>query len=94
MEKDLRWEIIYDQINGMYVTKGCEGVRDETSEMGALCPLIEQAYAARDRLAMRLGIDPTFDRDFELLTSGFEDFSRACGKLMYHYGYIDGTNAK
>ena len=51
---------------------------------------MEQAYAARDRLGERLGVDPAGDPDLEALVSGFEEMSRVCGKLMYHRGYQDG----
>lgn len=83
-----RWEFIYDQINGMNEPDVCEWVRDESSMEGVLGPLIEQAYGARNRICERLGIDPE-DPDMELLVSGFEGFAQACGKLMYHYGYLD-----
>lgn len=85
-----RWEELYNQINGVYIPGICDAVRDETSEEGILAPLIERAYAARDRLAERLGADPGFDPDFEQLVSGFESISRACAGLMYLYGYQDG----
>jgi len=88
-----RWEDIYNQINGAYIPGVCEGIGDETAEEGVLTPLIEMAYAARDRLAGRLGTDPGTDSDFEQLVSGFEDLSRACGRLMYFYGYRDGQRA-
>ena len=55
---------------------------------GMLGPMIEQAYAARDRICERLGTGSE-DPDMELLVSGFENFARICGKLMYHYGYLD-----
>lgn len=86
-----RWEIVYNQINGAYIPGVCKGVNDETSASGILGPLIEKAYEARDRLAERLDVDPSVDPDFELLVSGFEALSRACGKLMYYYGYQDGA---
>ena len=86
-----RWEMIYNQINGMNEPDVCEWVKDESSMDGALGPLIEQTYEARNRLCKRLGTDPE-DPDMELLVGGFEDFARACGKLMYHYGYLDGIH--
>ena len=86
-----RREFIYNQINGLNEPTVCEWVRDETSVGGELAPLIEQVYEARNRLSERLGVDAGDDEDFELLVSGFEDFARACGKLMYHYGYQDGA---
>ena len=89
-----RWEIIYDQINGLNKYDVCEGVRDESELDGALGPLIDSIYHARDRIGERLGVDPDADPDFELLVIGVENLSRACGKLMYQYGYQDGTNAK
>lgn len=85
-----RWEVIYNQINGAYVSGVCQGVRDETSMEGELAPLVEQAYGARDRLSERLGVEPGSDPDFEQLVSGFEAISRVCGKLMYRYGCRDG----
>lgn len=90
MEGFQRWEIIYDRINGALVSGVCGEISDETSEKGTLSLLIEKAYAARDRLSERLGIDPGTDSDFEELVSGFEGLSRTCAKLMYHYGYQDG----
>lgn len=84
-----RWEFIYDQINGMLRPDVCEWVKNETAEGGELAPLIEQIYEARNRLGERLGVDPATDEDLELLVGGFEDFSCACGKLMYHYGHLD-----
>lgn len=90
MQVKKRWEIIYNQINGAYIPGVCEGIRDETSAGGELAPLVEQAYAARDRLGERLGVDPAGDPDLEALVSGFEEMSRVCGKLMYHRGYQDG----
>lgn len=90
MQVKKRWEIIYNQINGAYISGVCEGIRDETSAGGELAPLVEQAYAARDRLGERLGVDPAGDPDLEALVSGFEEMSRVCGKLMYHRGYQDG----
>ena len=92
MQDTERWEIVYNQINGAYVPGFCKDVRDESS--GILGPFVEQAYQARDRLCERLGVDPGTDSDFELLVGGFEALSRACGKLMYQYGYQDGSNAK
>ena len=91
VQKEERWEIIYNQINGAYVSGVCEGVRDETSMEGVLGPLVERVYEARDRLGERLGVEPGGDSDFEQLVSGFEALSRACGRLMYHYGYRDGA---
>ena len=90
MWEEERWENIYNQINGAYISGVCEGIRDETSAGGELAPLVEQAYAARDRLGERLGVDPAGDPDLEALVSGFEEMSRVCGKLMYHRGYQDG----
>lgn len=87
-----RWEFIYDQINGMLQPDVCGWVQDETAEGGELAPLVEQVYEARNRLCERLGADPDTDEDFELLISGFEGLSRACGKLMYRYGYQAGVN--
>lgn len=86
-----RWKLIYDQINGMHELDICEGVKDESSMDGMLGPFIEQAYGARNRICDRLGIDPE-DPDMELLVSGFEGFARACGKLMYRYGYLNGIH--
>jgi len=89
-----RWEFIYNQINGFNEDDVCGWVRDESSLDGALGPLAEQAYGARDRLCERLGLDPDADPDLGLLVAGFEGLSRACGKLMYYYGFQDGENAK
>ena len=91
MQNGDRWKFIYNQINGMNESDVCEWVRDESSIEGSLGPLIEQAYVARNRICERLGTDPE-DSDMELLIKGFEDFARACGKLMYHYGYLDGVH--
>lgn len=93
MADDKRWELIYNQINGVYISGICQGVRDETDTGGALVSPIEQAYEARNRLAQRLGVDPAFDPDFEFLVQGFEALSRICGRLMYYYGYQDGKSA-
>ncbi len=41
-----------------------------------------------------MGVNPDTDPDFELLVSGFEEFSRACGELMYRYGCQDGIKAE
>lgn len=92
MQDGIRWEFIYDKINGISESDVCEWVQDESSMEGALGPLIDRIYEARNRLSERLNVDPSVDPDFEQLTSGFEAFSRACGKLMYHYGYQDGIN--
>ena len=94
MQDTERWELIYNQINGAYVPDVCEGVPDESTMEGELGPLIEQAYEARSRICERLGVDAGNDKDFEALVSGFEDFARTCGKLMYHYGYQDGQRTK
>lgn len=91
MHEEERWEMIFNQLNGAYVSEMCEGVRDETSAGGELAPLLEQAYAARDRLSERLGVEPAYDPDFEALVSGFKEMSRVCGQLMYRYGYRDGA---
>ena len=92
MRNGIRWEVIYDKINGISESDVCEWVRDESSMEGALGPLIEQIYETRSRLSERLHVDPAIDPDFEKLISGFEAFSRNCGKLMYYYGYQDGIN--
>lgn len=89
-----RWEFIYNKINGLSEPDVCEWARDESSMAGALGPLIEQAYEARNRLCEKTGLDPDADPDFEQLIRGFEEVSRTCGKLMYRYGYQDGINAK
>jgi len=88
-----RWEFIYNSINGINEDDVCAWVRDESGPDGALGPLTEQAYGARDRLCERLGLDPDTDPDLELLIGGFEDISRVCGELMYRYGYRDGANS-
>lgn len=87
-----RWEFIYDKINGISESDVCEWVQDESTMEGALGPLIEQIYKARNHLSIRLNVEPDSDPDFEQLISGFEAISRVCGKLMYHYGYQDGVN--
>ena len=92
MQDKERWKFIYDQINGMNEPDVCEWVKDESPITETLGPLIEQAYEARNRICGRLGADPETDPDIELLVSGFEHFARACGKLMYHYGYLDGIH--
>lgn len=89
-----RWEFIYNQINGLNESDVCEWARDESESDGVLGPLIEQVYGARDRLCERLALDPDADPDLELLLGGFERLSRACGRLMYGYGYRDGVNGK
>ena len=91
MNDGLRWEFIYNQINGLNGPDVCEWVKDETAEDGALALLVEQIYGVRNRLCKRLGADPDTDKDFGLLVSGLENLSRTCGKLMYHYGYQDGV---
>lgn len=94
MKDGARWEFIYNKINGLSESDVCEWVQDESSMEGAIGPLAEQIYEVRNRLAERLNVDPDADPDFEQLVNGLERFSRACGKLMYHYGYQDGTNQK
>lgn len=94
MQNEIRWELIYNQINGALAPDVCEGVKDETSEGGELALLIEQIYGARDRISERVGVDPASDEDFEQFVGGFEEFARVCGKLMYRYGYQDGANEK
>lgn len=89
-----RWERIYNKINGEYDPCLCEDVKDEVAEDGVLGPLIQQIYQARNHIAERLGVDPVLDSDFDRMTDGLEGYVRACGKLMYHYGYQDGANAK
>ena len=90
MQEVARWEVIYNQINGAYVSGACEGVKDETAEDGVLAALIKQVYEARERLCDRAKLNSGSDPDIEDIFSGFEDFSRACGKLMYQYGRLDG----
>ncbi|MCM1149104.1 MAG: hypothetical protein NC319_03315 [Butyricicoccus sp.] len=85
-----RWEIIFRKINGEYVMDFCEEVKDELSD-GELGKLIQQAYLARDRIADKLGVDAAINRDFCVMTDGFEDYARVCAKLMYQYGYQDGA---
>ena len=87
-----RWEFIYNQINGLNEPDVCEWVKDESSMEGALGPLAEQIYQARNRLCERLGADPDADPDVMCLVGGLEDFSRACGRLMYRYGCQDGAD--
>lgn len=94
MQDEARWELIYNQINGFTEPDVCPWVRDESSMEGALGPLVKQAYEARSRLCERMGLNPDNDPDFELLVCGFEAFSRACGELMYRYGYQDGLKAE
>lgn len=94
LSKEERWEIIYNKINGEYVLDFCQEVRDECAEGGVLGPLIQQFYLARNRIAGRIGVDPGLDLDFNLMTDGLEGYARACGRLMYHYGYHDGINKK
>ena len=88
-----RWERIYNKLNGEYVLGICDWVQDPSSMDGALGPLVEQAYEARNRLSERLGVDPANDPDFELLVRSFESLARTCGRLMYEYGYQDGQKA-
>ena len=90
MNSGERWKFIYDQLNGLNEPDVCAWVKDETAEGGELATLVEQIYGARNRLCERLGADPDTDEDFELLVGGFEKLSRACGNLMYRYGYQDG----
>lgn len=94
MQSKARWEFIYDKINGICESDVCEWVQDESSGEGALGPLIDQIYEARNHICKRLGVDPGVDPDFEQLIRGIENFSRSCGKLMYHYGYRDGLEQK
>lgn len=93
MQDEMRWEFIYDQINGALAPDVCEWIKDETSEDGELSPLIKRIYEARNRISERVGVDPAAEEDFEELVGGFEEFARTCGKLMYHYGYQDGVKA-
>lgn len=94
MQDEARWEMIYNKINGFIEPDVCPWVRDESSMEGALGPLARQVYEARNRLCERMGVNPDTDPDFELLVSGFEEFSRACGELMYRYGCQDGIKAE
>lgn len=89
-----RWELIYNQISGLCELDVCEWVKDETAEDGELWPVLKQAYDARSRVAERLGVDPSGDKDLAQLADSFEAFARACGKLMYRYGYQDGTTGE
>lgn len=89
MQEGIRWEFIYNQITGINEPDVCGWVEDESSMGGALGPLMEQTYEARNRVCERLGTDPESDPDVKLLVDGFERFARACGKLMYRYGHLD-----
>lgn len=93
-EPPVRWEIIYNQINGWNESDVCEWVRDESSLDGEIGPLTERIYQARSRICERTGLDPDTDPDFCLLFRGMEDLTRVCGKLMYCYGYQDGINGE
>lgn len=92
IEPPIRWEFIYNQINGLNESDICQWVKDESSMDGEIGPLVEQIYEARNRLCERTGLDPDTDPDFCLFLSGAEDLARVCGKLMYHYGYLDGIH--
>lgn len=94
MQNEMRWEMVYDQINGAFVPGVCEGVKDESAMDGKLGPLVAQIYEARDRLCQRTGISPDNDADLERLIDGAERLCRACGMLMYHYGWHDGHDAR
>ena len=94
MNGGARWDFIYNAINGLCRSDVCEWVQDESSMEGALGPLVGQIYETRNRLSERLGVEPDNDPDLEQLIEGIEEFARACGKLMYHYGYQDGENLK
>lgn len=67
---------------------------NDYARRSTLGPLARQVYEARNRLCERMGVNPDTDPDFELLVSGFEEFSRACGELMYRYGCQDGIKAE
>lgn len=90
MGNGIRREFIYNSTNGLNGPDVCEWVQDETTAQGALGSPLDQIYQAGDRLCQRAGPDPDSDPDIRLLMGGFEDFSRACGKLMYWYGRQDG----
>ena len=92
MQEGMRWKFIYDQINGMLEPDVCQWVRDESSMQEEISPLVEQIYEARNRLCERLGTGLEADEDLDRLVRGFEELSRICGKLMYHYCYLDGVN--
>ena len=94
MGNGIRWEFIYNSINGLNESDVCEWAQDETTAEGALGSPLDQIYQARDRLCQRAGLDPDSDPDIRLLMGGFEDFSRACGKLMYWYGHQDGAKGR
>ena len=94
MNGEERWEFIYNQINGLNEPDVCGWVRDESTMDGALGPLVEQMYQARDRLCQRAGLDPDSDPDVTQLMDSFEAFSRACGRLMYRYGCEDEKNTR
>lgn len=85
-----RWEFVYQQITGLYAEETCGGIRDEMVSGGYLMPFLERAYAARDRLCGRMGVDVYEDPDVDEMLRGFEELCRACGKLMYQYGWRDG----
>lgn len=87
-----RWEFIYNQINGLNEPDVCEWIKDETAEDGELAGLVEKICQARDRLCERAKLNAGTDPDIEDIFSGFEDVSRICGKLMYHYGRQDAAN--
>lgn len=94
MQDGVRWEFIYNQINGLDEPDVCEWVKDETAEGGELAGLVEQIYQARNRLCERAKLDPGGDPDLHALFCGFEDMAQICGKLMYRYGYQDGIEHK
>ena len=92
MQEGVRWNFIYDQISNMLTPEVCQWVKNGSPMQGELGPLVEQIYEARGRLCERLGTDLETDEDVNQLVRGFEELSRVCGKLMYHYGYLDGVN--
>ena len=91
LEKEERWEIIFNKINGEYVLELCKEVKDECAGGGIVGKQIQKLYQARDRVADRLGVDPVIDADFHQMTEALEEYARTCGKLIYHYGYQDGV---
>ncbi len=71
-----RWESAYHQLKRSH---------------GAVESATDGIYAAKLRLCERAGLDPCCDPDLEEIMERYDCLCRIYSKLMYQYGYRDGT---